>query len=255
MYHMICEPKNNFERRYACPPKRFEKHMHFLSRGSYNVVSFSEICRYMRGQQELLERSIAVTLDDGFGDNYESAWPILKTYGIPATIFLTAGMIGKTNEWMAKDQETQKQMLRWDQVRAMAETGISFGAHTVTHPVIPELPAQEAAFEIEQSKRIIEEKLGVSSPYFAYPYGLFEQQTCDLVKNAGYSLACSTRSGFNHRRTDTFALRRIEVYGTDSVWQLRNKLVFGTNDGSLRHLLCYYHQRIKDRLWEKYTDQ
>ena len=83
--------------------------------------------------------------------------------------------------------------------------------------------------------------------YFAYPYGLSTERDRNLVKGAGYALACSARSGFNRRETDPLFLRRIDVYGTDPVWKVAQKMNFGINDASLFTPARYYWRRLLSR--------
>jgi peptidoglycan/xylan/chitin deacetylase (PgdA/CDA1 family) len=203
---------------------------------------------YFERKETSLRPSVVVTLDDGFCDNYENAFPVLAEYRIPATIFLAVGCIGKSNTWMQKRGFSKREMLSWHQVGEMAGAGILFGAHTITHPRLIDLRADEARREIKESKDIIEERLGTAVESFAYPYGLFTDVTRNFVEDCGYSIACSTRSGFNNSETDPFLLRRIEVYGMDPLWKLSQKLTFGMNDASILYPFKYYWSRVRAHL-------
>ena len=247
MYHMISEPGSGEDGRYTCPPLRFERHMRFLRKKRFNIISMEQVLCFYKEGIALPERPVAITMDDGFGDNYIHAFPILKKYDIPATIFLVAGQIGKTNEWMDVGNYQSRIMLNWEQVRQMGKWGVSFGAHTMTHVRLPDLPAKDAADEIRRSKEVIEGETGRPVSLFAYPYGLYSEESIRILKQCGFQLSCSTRSGFNNRETDPFLLRRIEVYGDDPVWKLSQKLTFGMNDASLLFPLKYYSSRIRER--------
>lgn len=248
MYHMISERRSERERKYACPPPRFAKHMRFLHDKGFNLITLDAVQKYLDGGVSIPPRCVSVTLDDGFRDNYENAFPILGEYSIPATIFLTTGFVGSTNASMESRGFPRREMLSWREVAEMNKAGVCFGAHTMTHPRLPEMPTEQAHNEISESKRIIEDRLACSVDFFAYPYGLFTDETQALVKEAGFSLACSTRSGFNNCHTDPYALHRIEVNGTDSVWQLSMKLSFGVNEAPLSLPLRYYFGRLIARL-------
>lgn len=250
MYHMISVPKTKLEARYACPPSLFEKHMRFLSI-KYNIISVDKILEHMINKRSYKEKTIAVTLDDGFMDNYENAYPILKKYQIPATIYLTVGCIGKTNKWMVKHDFPERNMLKWGQIREMCNNGISFGAHTMTHPDLTALSEKEAFCEIQKSKGLIEKKLEKKVISFAYPYGLYNNKTIRLLEQCNFEFACSTRSGFNRKSTSCFQLRRIEVYGTDSVWKLSQKITYGMNNASLIFPLKYYGKRMANKIFYK----
>ena len=90
--------------------------------------------------------------------------------------------------------------------------------------------------------------LGKEVRHFAYPYGLFNDAVRDAVIAAGYRAACSTRSGFNRPGEDPYLLRRIDVFGTDRLWQFRQKLRFGSNESSRLYALRYYASRLRSRM-------
>lgn len=248
MYHMICSPKTGEEARYACPPELFEQHLRFLKSSNHTPVSLEKVEAQLLSGEILPENAVAITLDDGFEDNYTNAYPLLKKYDIPATIFLTSGLMGGTNQWMSKRDFPERKMLNWQQIREMNRDDISFGAHTVSHPKLSELDAEASTKEIIQSKQTIEEKLGKPCHHFAYPYGLFTEQTSNIVGDAGFTLACSTRSGFNNHERDPLVLHRVEVYGTDPVWKLKQKMTYGLNDASLLFPLKYYATRALQKI-------
>jgi len=248
MYHGVAEPRAKNEVRYACAPDRFEEHMAFLCSAGHDVISLDTLREYLDGRAKLGKTAVLVTLDDGYGDNYENAFPILRKHRIPAAIFLVAGFAGKTSRWGRADGYAEQKMLDWGQVREMRKAGITLGSHTLTHPRLPELPLDEARGEIEGAKQLMEDELGETVEYFAYPYGRYNQEIQRMVEEAGYSLACSTRSGFNNVDADKYALRRIEVQGGDSVWKLKQKLNFGVNDVGVGFLFRYYLGRAKARV-------
>ncbi len=247
MYHMVSEPKEPRDARFACPPKLFEKHMAYLARHGFQVVSLEQVYTALSNGHSLPEGSVAVTLDDGYADNYENAWPILERYGIPATVFLVTNAVGFTNQWMEGRGFSRRRMLSWAQVREMSERGVSFGSHTVSHPRLTELSEAHVMEELTGSRRALEDKLGKPVLSFAYPFGLVNETVRQAVARAGYGLACSTRSGFNRHGTDLLLLRRIEIYGTDRVWRLSQKLQFGINEASVLHPLRYYWNRARAR--------
>jgi peptidoglycan/xylan/chitin deacetylase (PgdA/CDA1 family) len=248
MYHMVSKPLTPAETKYACPPELFEQHMASLRKSGFTPVSLDAIDQHLRSGALLPDNAVAITLDDGFEDNYLHAFPILSKHRIPATIFLATGHLNATNQWMDKTKFSQQTMLSWEQIKLMDQhADIDFGAHTVNHPHLPELDRDNARQEIMLSKQAIEQTLGKPCKHFAYPYGQFTTEHSDIVKDAGFTIACSTRSGFNDSQRDPYALHRIEVYGDDPCWKLKQKMTFGMNDASLLFPLKYYTSRIVDR--------
>ena len=128
----------------------FENQMQYLS-NMYNPISLERMAHHIQNGKPLPPKAIAVTFDDGYQDNYENAYPILKKYNIPATFFLTTGFIGTGDipRWDKGYYTDQKVlMLSWKQVLEMSDSGISFGSHTLSHPFLTRIPRKQAQKEI-----------------------------------------------------------------------------------------------------------
>lgn len=111
-----------------------------------------------------------------------------------------------------QDQENGLElMLTWEDVQAMVGHGISFGSHTVTHPILSKVPRDQAMYEVAMSKRVIEEHIGQPVTTFAYPNGRaedFTRETQEVLQEAGYLCALTTIFGTNDGEQDLYALRR-----------------------------------------------
>ena len=100
-------------------------------------------------------------------------------------------------------------------------------------------------------KKKIESRLGIKVDNFAYPYGRYAIDTIDMMSEAGYIGACSTLSGYNYifnNPTDPYLLRRLDIFGTDSMWQFKQKLKFGANVVSSMQLFRYYAGQTLKRI-------
>lgn len=247
MYHMVSDPNTKADRRFAIPPARFESHLRGLAKRGCRFVSLDQIAEFLAGNGKLPESAIAVTLDDGYEDNYRHAFPILSKYQVPASIFLVSDLMGGSNRWMHGRGYSHRPLMTWEQARELQRHGMHLGAHTANHVRLPELDQSTAHREISECKIRIEQELGRPVPHFAYPYGLFNKGIRELVRQCGFRTACSTKPGPNRAATDLFALRRIEVTGTDSLAQLVRKIRFGTNDPSLGVPIRYYWSRLRSR--------
>lgn len=116
----------------------------------------------------------------------------------------------RTNEMPS--EVLKDRMLTWSQIREMQESGISFGAHTMSHPAVGRLSMNECHEELAQSKKLLEERLQRSVEHFAFPFGLpsdLSPETCSLISSYGYRSAASTVWGINTPRTNRHLLRRI----------------------------------------------
>jgi peptidoglycan/xylan/chitin deacetylase (PgdA/CDA1 family) len=108
--------------------------------------------------------------------------------------------------------------LRWDEVREMARAGIDFGAHTLDHPILKHVSAEEARRQIRGSRERIEQELGTRVTTFAYPNGRavdFDESTKRILQDEGFSCAVTTVGGANDAHADPFALRRVGMWDED----------------------------------------
>ena len=207
-YHCVKDESDSYLRPTSIAD--FDAQMQYLSK-RYHPMSLEKVAQHIRSGEALPPRAIAVTFDDGYRDNYENAYPVLRKYEIPATIFLTTGFIG-TGEIPAWDRgfytSEETLMLSWKQVREMGSDGISFGSHTLTHPLLSRIPRKRVEEELCLSKDIIEQQIGMPVTTFAYPSGDFNSETKELVRESGYAAAVSVTAGHNGLHNDVYALRR-----------------------------------------------
>jgi peptidoglycan/xylan/chitin deacetylase (PgdA/CDA1 family)/glycosyltransferase involved in cell wall biosynthesis len=207
MYHRVIKNVNEAGKHgiyVTCD--QFEEHMKYLRNKGFNTVSIDDV---IRGTSKGY-KNIIITFDDGYEDNYSNAFPILKKYGFTALIFLTAGL--DFNKWDCDENEPVVKFLNQREILEMKQYGIEFGAHTLTHPNLSKLSYDEAYKEITESKKNIEKKTGDDVRVFAYPYGEANNETIDIVKNAGFFCAFATEKGPLGIHEDIFRIRRIAVF-------------------------------------------
>jgi len=212
-YHRL---NNNRADSLSVYPTDFDAQMGYLQHNGYNVISFDDFYRHVQKQIELPDHSVIIATHDGYRDNYAYGFPVLRQHGFPATIFLTTGSIGGTL--------FGEQMLSWQHVCEMSNWGISFGAHSVTHPFLTKLPLAKAKAEIEESKLVIENILGKEVNYFCYPFGDFNEPIKNIVQECGYLGACSILPGANTLRTDPFALMTTEIIAKGTLFDFEKTL-------------------------------
>ena len=144
---------------------------------------------------------------------YSSAAPVLRKLKLPATLFVLTGLSGKTSD--GSGQETTgiipRPLLDWQQVAELAQQGFELGAHSVSHPVLPDLPAETAKREITESKAELKERTGQAVDFFAYPYGQWSPAVRAVVQEH-YRGACSTGAGVVQPDADPFVLPRVDVH-------------------------------------------
>ncbi|MCI0660561.1 MAG: polysaccharide deacetylase family protein, partial [Acidobacteria bacterium] len=196
------------------PTKRFARQIAFLKRQGTVFYTASELIDYFRENGSFPPNGLAITFDDGWKNNYENAFPILRRYGVRATIFLVSSCIGQISTKAVAEGESAQAHLSREEILEMSRYGIEFGSHSVNHKLLHQLSLEEAKFEIEESKRQIENLLDKSCRVFAYPAGFFTQDVQRAVERAGYITAFSTIYGPSDA-VDLYALNRREILRRD----------------------------------------
>ncbi len=204
-------------------PAAFAEQMSYLRREGYTVLPLAAVREHLDEKRPFPERTVLVTFDDGFADNYVNAFPILQREGIPMTLFLTADYIGGPELPVLRDRKGVRP-LSWPQVEEMARHGVELGAHTLTHPNLTELGDEELHREVTESRTRIHEQTGVPVDSFCYPRGHFDARVKQAVRDAGYALACTTLEGCVSVATHPFSLRRTFVAYDDTMRDFRHKL-------------------------------
>lgn len=206
MYHSV-NPQALPENRLAVKSETFERQMNFLKRNRYNVLSLEKLVDLIRDKKKLPPRTIAITFDDGYIDNYTYAFAILKKYNLPATIFIIVNEVDRRNQLGLRDR------LNWQEIKTMQDSGlIAFGSHALgPDPLIKIKSREELKRQIFDSRQILEEKLGKKVNLFSYPEGMFDAKIRQLVIEAGYLGAVATNPGPDYSDDDTFALKRIRI--------------------------------------------
>ncbi len=281
MYHRFpLEHSGNFDRQCA-----------LLAR-EYKVVSLAEAARRLQGNEPIANLAV-ITVDDGYADMHDVAFPILQKHALPATLFVTTGFINRTcsmpgdrvrryfayteqeslqlvddrgevHVFRTKDpgaadrlrallkrvpNRTRTHMLAaleidltpedrkippadytpctWGQLRAMAEGGISMGAHTVTHPILSRLETvEETEREVLESRTCIERELGKPVDLFAYPNGTPEDINAVSVAcvHSHFRSAVTAIPGLNAPGADVYQLLRLPCDPDMPIAQLERML-------------------------------
>ena len=176
MYHEVVEAEERARKvrrtnpAYTLTVGRFREQMAWLADNGYHTLTLYDVldpsCRP--------EKSVVITFDDGWENNYIHALPILREFGLTATIFVVTGFIGTPG------------YLSWEQLRKMADSGISIQSHTVSHRPLEEVGEAEVAEELGASKRILEEQLGIRVDFLSMPQGSWNRGILASARAAGY---------------------------------------------------------------------
>ena len=159
MYHSI--DHNDRVSKLSVSPESFRRQMEFLRAHHYNIVDLETIQRYMQRKEKVPPKTVAITFDDGFYNNYQNAFPVLKEFKIPATMFVIVDKIGQPG-WMG-----------WNELKEMSGSGlVTIGSHTLSHPWLTALGTKALHAELDDSKQILERQLGRKVDFLCYPMGV-----------------------------------------------------------------------------------
>ena len=200
-YHKI----ENNNHSLSVPPWDFETQMKYLADHGYTSISPDELYAALAGEAKLPDSPVLITFDDGYRDNYENAFPILKKYKLKATIFVITDFLGKRERY-----------LTWDQAREMEKHGISIQSHTVDHKPMTDLSDEQLRWELVESKKKAEAELGHEVSYVAYPTGTYNLHIAEMVREAGYKGAFTIKYGDVDAATNIYAIERVPIFHTDN---------------------------------------
>lgn len=230
MYHMVSPwlEKGKFNK-LRVKPDEFEKQVRFLAKNGWHFATMSELT----SQNELPYKSVCITFDDGFKDNYTNAHPILEAYDAKATLFLVCDRHDRDWSTSKKAHHNSGELLREskltnNEVNSMLSSGVwELGAHTITHANLPKNSDEMALIEISKSKLDLENQFKTQVDSFAYPFGIYEDREVLMVSRSGYKSAVTTIEGISLTSENPFELKRIKVSGKDSLSAFKRKLDFG----------------------------
>jgi peptidoglycan/xylan/chitin deacetylase (PgdA/CDA1 family) len=215
-------------------PEILEKQLQYLITKKYNTINSFLIQDYLDGKSKLPDNPILLTFDDGFKDNYDKAFPLLKKYKMTGDFGIITSVVG-TGEYMT-----------WDNLKEMKDAGMGFASHTHSHctsaikdgkkgylesPVDgiekpcskfasqEKLTTGQLKFEFGESKKLLESKLDIKISHLIYPFGFYNQQVKDIVRDQGYVFATTVEpqvDNYTDFGTNPYNLERIRVNGQQS---------------------------------------
>jgi peptidoglycan/xylan/chitin deacetylase (PgdA/CDA1 family) len=224
MYHSVrLEPPPPLAR-FCVTPERFERQLAFLKRHGYVSISLERWLSALADKDGIIEgRAVALTFDDGYRDFLTEAWPLLQKYGFLATVFVVAEFVGAKAEWDAAYGEPSP-LLTWDEMRILANEGVTFGVHSASHPYFTRLATRNVIEEGRRSRARLEAELGREVTIMSYPFGHNDIRVRLAMAACGYRCAVTTEPGRSRLGDNPMALPRQEVCGDDDLDAFAAKL-------------------------------
>jgi len=203
------------------PGKNFEEQMSYLKENNYHVIALKDIQPFLEGKKALPDKSVVITIDDGYKSFYSIAYPILKKYGFKSTVFVYPDFIGAGLA------------LKWNQVNMLDDDPlVDIQSHSKSHSSLSVKPEGEKKqeylarlkIEVKETDRILNKKIGQTASHFAYPYGNSSRELIQLLKEDNYQLAVTVQQGGNASFSPPYLLRRTIIYGGDSLKTFSRRL-------------------------------
>ncbi|MFN4227467.1 MAG: polysaccharide deacetylase family protein [Candidatus Ratteibacteria bacterium] len=197
-------------------PENFEKQINYLlKKGFKNTLPEKNFIK---------SKTLIITFDDGFYDNFLFGFPLFKKLKINPIIFIIANYISTEKVWNRYNDYERDRFLKWEEIIEITKQGIEIGSHTLSHPHLTKIDEEKAKEEIFSSKKIIEDKIGKEVKFFCYPYGEFNEKIIEFVKIAGYKYAFVTPKRNKKIRNSEFTLRRVGIYGHNTFLTFKLKI-------------------------------
>lgn len=222
-YHKVGTPPQPCLKDLWVSPEKFRKQVRYLKTHGWKTLTFAELYEIYKKKDPIPEKSVLITFDDGYQNNYTVAYPILKELDAKGNIFLVFNTIGKVNSWHNPSSEPWVNMCTMEQIREMQESGvIDFGGHTLNHPHLGKLDHEAARTEIIQSKKMTEQALGRELVAFAYPYGdgAYNERVRKIaIEDAGYTFDFSFKEGITAWpwERENHTIDRLYIKGSDDM--------------------------------------
>jgi peptidoglycan/xylan/chitin deacetylase (PgdA/CDA1 family) len=219
-------------------PERFYEQLAGLKQRNFHFLSLSEAIELDSSGKAWPAKSLVVTFDDGFGNVYLEAFPVLRELEIPATVFLNTAFLDQTepfpfdtwgSRWSRAAPVESYRPLHTSECREMLDSGwIEIGAHTHTHQDFRGKPA-ELREDLDLCVTSLDERFGIRSPTFAFPYGRVAWgyaggELTEAARTTGVTCALTTECKANHQGSDPFHWGRFNVYDWDTSQTLEAKL-------------------------------
>lgn len=201
MYHYIrnAENEDQLGKNLSVSPANFDAQVKYLKDNNYEPLKLADLADPERKMISKIifekKKPIVLTFDDGYKDAFTDALPVLKKYEFTGTFFIIKNYIGKDNYMTADD------------IAKMKKEGMEIGSHSLTHPDLAKMDSADANKQITDSKD--------DAQTFCYPAGKYTDETANLVKNAGYLAAVTTKFGIATEKSDLFKLRRVRIENVD----------------------------------------
>ena len=199
-YHQVTDAQlDPYFELYNVPPAEFAAQLDYLQAEGYTTITLQEFMRAVHGKATLPDKPIVLTFDDGYADNYSEMFPLLKSRGMKAVVYVITNQIGQAG------------YLTLDALKEMQSYGIEIGSHTSDHLPLTELNDFIQRRQVRESKIFLEWS-GLQTIYsFSYPNGAFNSEFEKILREENYLTAVTGEAGLNTLETNPYELCRVHI--------------------------------------------
>ena len=206
LYHSVSDRPSDFIAPYTVDPATFGRHLNAVGAKGATTLTVSEFLAARAGGT-LPEQPVLITFDDGYRDTLTAAAPALAERGMTATVYVTTGVVDAVSPG-------GDPMLGWSQIDELTGMGYEIGAHSQTHPQLDTLALRSVRSEVAGSRARLQDRTGLPVESFAYPHGYSDARVRRVVRDAGFTSACSVKNALSPPDDRPYTLARLMVMST-----------------------------------------
>ena len=207
-YHALGSPRSPI----SVSAAQLARDIDALADAGFTFLTLDRCVEWLEGGHEVPSQAVAITFDDGYERVAREGLALLGRRGIPSTVFVIAGRIGRDNRWPGQSRHVRTMPLAGrDEIRALLDAGVAVGSHSLSHLRLDALDATELAREVVESADRLEEITGTSVRHFSYPYGRRSATVIDAVRSR-YRSAVTADASLATREADPHELPRIDAH-------------------------------------------
>ncbi len=204
MYHYISVPPADadiYRTDLSVAPENFRAQLQYLADSGYQTVDLYDLTLAITAKRDLPPKPVIITMDDGYRDNYDNAFPLLKEFGMQATFFVVTQFI----------DEGREDYMTWDMVKEMAAAGMRIEPHSKTHPDLSGQPYDYVLYEILSAQQTIAAQIGYTPRYFCFPGGRYDATTIQVLQDMDMWGAVTTQGGMYHGFDNRYEWSRLRM--------------------------------------------
>ncbi len=205
MYHYISVPPEGADKyrvNLSVEPDRFREQMQYLADNGYTTIDLYDLSRAITNKEDLPDKPIILTFDDGYKDNYENAWPVMQEFGFTGMFFIPTEFIDIGYE----------PYMSWEMLEELAAAGNRLEPHSRSHPDLRGLSREALIWQMLGPQETIAAHTGYKPRFFGYPSGRYDEDTIQLLKELDFWGAVTTQGGTWHGFEDRYEWTRVRIW-------------------------------------------